>query len=273
MKRIIVPTDFSNSAWNAFLYAAKLAEKINAELIIINSYMVPRSGAANIISIRTIMKEDSEGELKNWMKKIKETGIGDNLVIKEKSIYGSLVDTLKSQIKDYGDQLIVMGSLGETGSLEKIMGSNTSKVVAKVKCPVFVIPLDATFSFSRRIIFAADFSNVPENINLKLLKELCFLHPADKLDFVHVVETSKDAQADHIKFDVFLKDIPFSHQMISGSDVADTLDKYVTQSKTDLLVLIKKKKGLYQRIFQESVTKKLTLSAKIPLLILKAKEE
>jgi hypothetical protein len=87
-----------------------------------------------------------------------------------------------------------MGTLGETGAIEKLIGSNASNVVAKVKCPVLVIPNDVNFSFSKKIVLAANFHNVPEKINLRLLEELCLLHPSDKIEVVHVKDSNKNLQ-------------------------------------------------------------------------------
>ncbi len=272
MKRIIVPTDFSDAAWSAFLYAVKLAERIDAKLIIINSYREPHAGAANIVSIERILRKDSERGLEDWLNRIRDTGIGNNLDVNVKSIHSGLLEALNSQIKGYDQQFIVMGTLGETGTIEKLIGSNASNVVAKVKCPVFVIPHDAKFSFSKKIVLAANFHNVPEKINLRLLEELCLLHPSDKIEVVHVKDSDKGLAADKIAFDYFLSKIPYNAHKTSGRDISETLDKFISKSKIDLLVLIKKKKGLFESIFQKSVTKKLSLRTRIPLLILKAQE-
>lgn len=271
--RIIVPTDFSDAAWNAFLYAVNLALKIDAqELLILNSYKEPHAGAANIVSLEKILQEQSDSGLKEWLVKIEESSLGDQLPIKVKSIHSSLPDALNSQIQQYDRQVVVMGTLGETGSLEKLIGSNASAVVAKVKCPVLVIPPHVDFSFSGKIVLAADFVQSPEKADMSFLKKLISLHPSKKLDVVTVADDKEDSSKT-VDLDAPLEGIPYQSQMISGHSVADTLADYVTKSKsTDLLVLIKRKKGLFERLFNESVTKKLVLHANIPLMILKAEE-
>lgn len=271
--RIIVPTDFSDAAWNAFLYAVNLALKINAdELLILNSYKEPHAGAANIVSLEKILREQSESGIKEWLVKIEETSLGDQLPIKGKSIHSTLPEALNSQIQQYDRQVVVMGTLGETGSLERLIGSNASAVVAKVKCPVLVIPPHVDFSYSGKIVLAADFDQPEEPIDLRFLKKLQSLHPSEKLDVVSVV-TEKEAPVEASVLKDILKDIPYRARVISGTNVSDTLAEDVKKSKsTDLLVLVKKKKGLFERLFNESVTKKLVLQANIPLLVLKASE-
>lgn len=41
MKKILFPTDFSDNSNNAFVYALKLAEKLQAEVITLHVYQFP----------------------------------------------------------------------------------------------------------------------------------------------------------------------------------------------------------------------------------------
>ncbi len=97
-----------------------------------------------------------------WLIKISNSKVGNNLVFNEESVQGSLVEALNTQIMGYDEQLIVMGSLGKTGTLGKLIGSNALKVVDNVNCPVFVIPPNAAFTFSSEIVFAVDSNQVPK---------------------------------------------------------------------------------------------------------------
>ena len=47
MKKILFPTDFSETAQNAFLYALNLAHGLNAEILVLNSYEIPVISATN----------------------------------------------------------------------------------------------------------------------------------------------------------------------------------------------------------------------------------
>lgn len=273
MKRIIVPTDFSEGAWNAFLYAVKLAEKIDIkELIILNSYQEPHSGASTIVSIQKIMKEDSERQMEGLLERIKKSGLGVNFNIREKCIHGGLVQVLNSLIKAPGQAIIVMGTQGETGALEKLMGSNASDVATTVNCPVFIIPPQVNFSFSPKILLAAEFKKLPASLDKSLLKALTTEHPSERLEVVQVGNSDLSEDVHHGNLKELLKEIPYAAHIISGRDVVETLDEYISKSQPDLLVLIKMKMGLFKSIFHVSVTKKLTMHINIPLLILKGEE-
>ena len=48
MKKILFPTDFSYVSNNAFIYALKLADSINAEIITMHVYHLPQANYINV---------------------------------------------------------------------------------------------------------------------------------------------------------------------------------------------------------------------------------
>ncbi|GJM29012.1 MAG: hypothetical protein DHS20C17_16470 [Cyclobacteriaceae bacterium] len=268
MKQIIVPTDFSKGAWNALLYALDIGEALGIrEILILNSYYAPHAGASTLGSIDRVMQQDSENGLREWTNKIKEAGLSAKFNFHSKSVHATLVEGLNSQVHDYNDSLIVIGSLGHTGAVDKIFGSNASDVAAESKCPVMVIPAEAKYTSCKELVLGSDFDQIDER-NLRILKTIDALDPSTKLKIVRVVNKSKPlstADGDGISQD----DLPHSTLEISGDNVSNALDEYVSNNRTDLLVLIKKETGFFESMFHRSVTKKLALLAHVPLLVLK----
>ncbi len=267
MKRIIVPTDFSSGAWNAFVYAMDLAQTLNVNhLLVLNSYYEPHSGAATMLSIHELMKKESEKEMDIWRRKIEEKGYDRLLNIQYKCLHAHLVGALNSQLTEPG-QLIVMGTVGETGALEELIGSNASSVISKVNCPVLVIPPDGRFSFSGRLLLAGYTEKLPEHIDTGVLKAFCDYHTNSQLEVVQVVD--HEEHYDQKIFDGLLEGIQYETHSLVGHDVAQTLDEYVAARPIDILVLLKVKRSLLDNLFHKSVAKKLVLHAHIPILVLK----
>ena len=48
MKKILFPTDFSEVSKNAFIYALKLADSIDAEIITMHVYQLPQANYVNV---------------------------------------------------------------------------------------------------------------------------------------------------------------------------------------------------------------------------------
>ena len=273
MRRVIVPTDFSDAAWNAFAYGVELAKNLNTGMLVLNAYREPHTGASTLVSLEEILKQDSQRGMNKLVEKIESSGIGKDLSIAHKSVHLSLVEALNSQIKEHDEQVIVMGSLGESGTLEKIIGSNATAVIERAKCPVFVIPPDATFSSHGRLVYALSFDHVPESEDIALLKALAELNPSGKLDAVHVRKGETSETDIRSLADTILRHIPSDLHILSGNDVSDVLADYMDDSQSDLLVMVKKKRGLLHRIFQHNVIKEITLGASKPLLILKVQQD
>ena len=64
MKRILFPTDFSEVSNNAFIYALKLADSINAEIVTMHVYQYPQ---VNYVNVAEYLSEvDHVAELSNF---------------------------------------------------------------------------------------------------------------------------------------------------------------------------------------------------------------
>lgn len=171
MKRILVPTDFSEHAEDALKVAAQVAKKSGSEIILLHMLELPHqmsdaiTGGASIPETMLFMKKANEtlDEISNrpYLEDIEITEI----VKMDKPIHGI------SQIsKEYNIDLIVMGSHGSSGIEELLIGSNTEKVVRNSEIPVLVIKKDISNFNASNIVFASDFSEETKTAFEKLLK-------------------------------------------------------------------------------------------------------
>ncbi|MNK45503.1 Universal stress protein [compost metagenome] len=170
MKRILVPTDFSEHAEDALRVAAQIAKKNNSELILLHMLELPQQ------SNDAIMGGTSIPETMLFMKKANETldevasrdyleGIPVTEIVKmDKPIHG-----ITQISKDYDIDLIIMGSHGSSGVEELLIGSNTEKVVRNSEIPVLVIKKNIPNFNASDIVFASDFSEEAKKPFEKLL--------------------------------------------------------------------------------------------------------
>jgi nucleotide-binding universal stress UspA family protein len=160
MKRILVPTDFSDHAENALRTAAIIAKKTNSEILILHMLEIPSqmndaiTGAAGIPEIMFFIKKANE-ILEEATKKefLKDIPITKHVKF-EKASEGIL-----SFLKKYEIDLIVMGSKGISGIEEILIGSNTEKVVRQSDVPVLVVKNDKINLDQPNFVFASDFSS------------------------------------------------------------------------------------------------------------------
>ncbi|WP_264526314.1 MULTISPECIES: universal stress protein [unclassified Flavobacterium] len=171
MKRILVPTDFSEHAEDALKVASQIAKKNNSEIIILHMLELPSQmndavlGGTSIPETMLFMKKANE-MLDQISSKPYLDGIPVTEIVKiDKPIHG-----ITQVSKEYEIDLIIMGSHGSSGIEELLIGSNTEKVVRNSETPVLVIKKNITNFSASDIVFASDFSEEAKKPFEKFLK-------------------------------------------------------------------------------------------------------
>ena len=158
MKRILVPTDFSDQAENALKVALQLAKKHNSEIYVLHSMEMPlhlaTSGDKGSLPESLFFIKLAEKRFNDLRKSDYLNGFEINEAIGHNEIYEDIEEACKKNNID----LIVMGSNGASGFKEMFVGSNTEKVVRTSKTPVLVIKNKHQDFNIKDFVFATDFS-------------------------------------------------------------------------------------------------------------------
>ena len=189
MKKIIAPVDFSDASANALSFAAELAKRASAHLIIVNVFEKGED------------EEDSRDKLKSVAADLKKA-FGPDLNCETLVAHGSLINELKPIVNLQQPDLVVMGTKGASGLKKILIGSNTVNVLAKIKVPVLVIPEVARFEDfaeqgKNRVVLATDLDALENEDSLDILKEIALLIIEPKLRVVSV--RPKNTELDHLK--------------------------------------------------------------------------
>ena len=158
MKRILVPTDFSQQAENALKVAVQLAKKYNSEIFALHSMEMPlhlaSSGDSGSLPESLFFIKLAEKHFNELKELPFLDGIEINQAIGHREIYEDLEEVVEKNKID----LVVMGSSGASGFKEMFVGSNTEKVVRTSKIPVLVIKNNHQDFNVKDFVFATDFS-------------------------------------------------------------------------------------------------------------------
>ena len=159
MKRILVPTDFSQQAENALKVAIKLAKKHDSEIFVLHSMEMPlhlaTSGDKGSLPESLFFIKLAEKRFNDLRKSPYLDGVVLNEAIGHNEIYEDIEEACKKNDID----IIVMGSNGASGFKEMFVGSNTEKVVRTSKTPVLVIKNNHNNFNIQDFVFATDFSD------------------------------------------------------------------------------------------------------------------
>jgi nucleotide-binding universal stress UspA family protein len=160
MKKILVPTDFSNNSRHALGVAAFIALKTGAKIDIMHSntimaYAPPLPEYAIFDQPdMTQYYETAADELYEMKREIVENPAFNSLHIETRIEEGFLYTTLKRVVEEDKIDLIIMGTKGATGATEFFVGSNTEKVIRTAECPVLAVPEGSGDFDIRTIVFA-----------------------------------------------------------------------------------------------------------------------
>ena len=159
MKRILVPTDFSDHAEYALRVAAQIARENNSEIVLLHMLELPHQasdavGSGHDIPEIMFFKNKVISNLEELMEVDYLEGITVSEIIQFEKAFEGILAVSKTNNIDF----IVMGSHGSGGFQEMFIGSNTEKVVRFSDVPVLVIKNKMDNFKADNFVFASDFS-------------------------------------------------------------------------------------------------------------------
>jgi nucleotide-binding universal stress UspA family protein len=160
MKKILVPTDFSEYAYYALKVAAQIAKKNDGEIILLHMLELPHQagdaiGSGHDIPEIMLFKNAAINKLEDLMNDECLDGLKVSEIIQFELAFNGIMDISKKNDVD----LIVMGSHGASGFKEMFIGSNAEKVVRFSDIPVLVLKRDEGIFNVDHFVFASDFSD------------------------------------------------------------------------------------------------------------------
>ena len=239
MKRILVPTDFSEHARYAAKVAAQIARKNNAEIYLLNLLDLPshmNDAINNGVNIPEVMLYLAK--TKERLEDLMEESFFDGLTVYADARLERAFEGIVTYSKEKNSDLIVMGSHGASGFQEMFIGSNTEKVVRSSDIPVIIIKSEMEYFNIDKFVFASDFS---EEIKKPFQKLVEFANMFEaKLDLV-MINTPNSFKtndvAEHIMQN-FVSGFPlqnYSLHIYNDSNIERGIINYANKSNADLI--------------------------------------
>jgi nucleotide-binding universal stress UspA family protein len=269
MKKILFPTDFSEAAKNAFQAALKVARQMGAQLDVVSVFHLPFTDASSVPPemIQKMLEESRQSCERNLAE---FTAAADPGILgKTEALYGVFISTEVTDYAKYNHyDLIVMGTKGERNALEKMMGSVTTQTMMHAPCPVLAIPLESQAQKFTRIAYATAFEKSDNHAVEELLAFSRTIGAS--VHFVHV-ETDPDIGSEGEMIEMKEYPVYFSDfTIVNSHEITKGLDQFIQEKDMDILALFIPKRRLWERLFHQSITKKMTFHTKVPLLIFHA---
>lgn len=218
MKRILVPTDFSEQAENALKLAAQLARQHDCEIFLLHMLELPLDLVDPVMGSRSNDLPEALFFMKLAHKRFEEIMNRPylyGLTIHEKVQFHEAFEGIMETSKDCGCDLIVMGSKGANGFKEMFVGSNTEKVVRTSETPVLVIKKEHHEFRVKNFIFATDFDPEAKKV-LPQVVRFARLFDA-KLHLVYINTASKFLSTEDadLQMESFMEDSGFDNYTLN----------------------------------------------------------
>lgn len=272
MKKILFPTDFSETANNAFLYALNLAKSIDAQVYVLHVYELPMiTGSLSAGLIQNVYETVELGSFDNFKDNIPqlrqiadENGLNE-IPIKFILEEGNFLYILREIIGEESVDFVVMGTDGNSGIEKMLFGSNTINAITSMKVPILSIPHGMSFKGFKNIGFTTVFDQKDKDA-LKYLIEIANRHHA-KIHCMHVSKDGKfNQQAMKDWQDQFAGD-PIVFEVYHDADPVNAVLDFIKEKQIDLLTVVSRNKGFFDKIFSPGFTKKIANKNITPLFV------
>jgi len=276
MRKVVIPTDFSENAFNALKYTCQIFKYERSDFLILHAY-ADEVYQQDVVKQRSFLEEikevtyqKSEEELKKILKRIKDYSPNPRHKFKSITAFGTLTDEINDLVNQENIDIVVMGTRGETNDRKITFGSNTLQVLKYVQCPVLAIPENYSYHSPKELLFPTDYLVPYKRRELKLLCEMSgsfrstihmlYINPLKKLSL---------RQEDNMEFlKGCLQKAKLFFETTSEKDKTVAITKYIVHKDIDMLVMVNSRHSHLEFMLYQSTIDKIGLHIKIPFLVL-----
>lgn len=279
MKNILLPTDFSDNAWNATRYAIELFKDEECIFHLLNTY-TPAIASSRFMAasvdgglLEKGAQLSSKNGLLNFMERINQQFDNTKHHFTSISSFSFLTDEIKETIEEHGIDLVVMGTKGASGIEEVFMGSNTVRIIKSIKnCPVLAVPQNFEFVTPTEIAFATDFNRFYTKSELRPLLEMANAFKAT-IRIVHVQYKIK-ALSELQQFNLSMlrkylgKTEHYVHTVSELNSISTSLEVFTQELDIHLLAMLNYQHSYLEKMTREPIVKRVAFHTQIPLLVI-----
>jgi nucleotide-binding universal stress UspA family protein len=268
--QVIVPIDFSENADKALHFAFDLARRMHAPLRLVHIIQMPMLDATGPLGYAADAYKElhshAEHELKIRENNLKDKGVDVSTFLKD----GFVADEVVSLVNNSNPACLVLGTTGAGGILSRMIGSNASHIIRRVKTPTILIPAEAPNKPIHEAVYCAMLES-SENQTLKTAIEFCTYLGAH----LSMLKVNASLQLNEVPDDIVLSDIKKeigentpALMHIAADSPSEGIEDFLEHHPTDLIIMVMRKLSILDRIFEGSNTRRMALNTKIPMLVL-----
>jgi nucleotide-binding universal stress UspA family protein len=274
---ILIPTDFSDGSNHAANFGIAIADKFFAKIFLLNAYMIPL--IASEVPYETVYntaeeaKEEAQQNLNRVIDNIRKNKI--DFYCETILSQGNAAESIKESIKSKKIDLVIMGSKGGSTFKTAILGSVSAKTIEKAPCPVIIVPQKSKTKEIHKIIYATNLLNA----DIKVLQELVAFAKAFDAE-ITISHIAFPEERDSKKWlEIFKEDVKkviaykkIKYILKHESDFVEGMEKICSEEKADLIAMLTIERAPFEKLYNSSLTKKMSYHTEIPLMVFHSEE-
>lgn len=277
MKKVLLPTDFSENAFNAIRFAVQLFSNEDSKFYLLNTYTPVLYNSdyilyspASSLSLDELYKNNSMKGLEKIKRQIIEDFPNPRHEFELISTFSLLNEEIKEQVSSLQIDLVVMGTQGATGAAQILFGTHTVHAIKRTTCPLLAIPSGCSFSKLENILFPTDYEINYTAEHLKLLKDLATANGA-VIHVLHVLFGSplgaKQEKAKTLLAN-YLENTLHHFYITHKNTVTEGIYDFQKEQSIDLLIMISNKHSFFENLLFRPVINEIGFQVQTPFLVI-----
>lgn len=276
MKHILLPTDFSENAYNAISYAVQLYKDMDCRFYILHTYNPINSSTGGSLdryappALQDIEKEAAAKKLKEIEDSLYEKFNNANHTFITMASFNLLISQMKIVIKENDIDVVIMGTKGATGAKEIFIGTNTMYAIKKLKFPVIAVPSGFKYEQPSEVLLPTDYKFSKSNKYISLIRELCEVHTSrlHMLNVYNHLAVKEEQQQTEDFLDVFFSDNLHLFHVAEKQELIEAIEDFETKYKVNFLVMIHNKHNFFENLLFKPVVDQMVYHTNVPFLVI-----
>lgn len=280
MKKILLPTDFSENSWNAIAYALQLFKNETCTFYLLNTY-TPAVYQVEYVLVEPAqfglidsVKENAKKQLSDFEARIQKEFKNPKHTIETRLAFNTLIPEIKDMVAEKNIDYVVMGTKGATGAKEILFGSNTVHVFKNVKCPIIAIPDGFDFEKPHEILFPTDYEIDYKDRHINPLINIISLYNT-RVNILHVSygrDLSETQKTNKKTLEKYFENNAYLFHNVSNQEVSAAINNFQLKNRINLLVMINNKHSFFENLFFKNTINQIGFHLNVPFMVIPAKQ-
>lgn len=275
IKKILIPTDFSETANLALEHAVKMASLVDAQITLVHVV----STFAFRVNLPELEVDEAEGKKLSTVVGSKLASIAEEIGSKHGVKVTTMVTSgrIREEVVRIADEIdadiIILGTHGVSGLREFFMGSNAFRIVSEAACPVLsvqdsgkgvgfsniVVPIDNSFHSREKLGIAVRMANAYDaEIHVCGLRS----YDHDDEDLNAKFRMKMKQVEDYLKE----REVKFSTTTLFCSNIATATMDFANEKNADLIVIMNEQEINSTGFFMGPYAQQVVNHSPIPVL-------